>query len=173
MTTTPDTESPRFQAAGLLRVGTQQLVHSFLKTAHGKGALAHRAISPKHAVRVSSPTDWCQAVDAARQVAHAASDLIAQYASKARAQGISWATLAGAVGVHVDEDQDPARAAFVTVTAGRPAAAGPAFVVWLCPGCEHQVNDYGPYHPGNEVGHDDHCPRHLTDLAAYRAATRC
>jgi hypothetical protein len=157
----------------ILRTGSERVVHDVLRRLHGPDSITEQPIAPGLSSLVPTPSDWVQALGAARRVADAVNEMIDRYAVKARGVGTPWQTIAHALGLDtVAVGQDPAIVAFIVI-AGEPSQrTDDRYVQFRCAGCKESVRDYGPYNPhpaDSEKGHSDDCEVLAAAVAAFRA----
>jgi hypothetical protein len=156
---------------GRLVHAARRVIHEDLRLTHGDRALTMRPISTGYTMEVGTPTDFGQAVQAARRLRNSADAMIREYAKAARGAGITWEQLAEPLGITA-QNGDPAVWAFESVAEPRARRFDDVTVFWPCAACTMLVTDRGPYdaNPSNtERGHADGCSRHAREVAAHEA----
>ncbi len=113
-------------------------------------------------------TDPLEGIAAARRQEQAAAAAIRAHARAARAAGLSWAQIAGALGCKRDRGTSPAGEAFARL-ASDLGSGSPSFG-YTCRSCDQAVVDYGPEcgHPEDaERGHAGGCARLAAAVAEW------
>jgi hypothetical protein len=169
---------PQDDALDVLRSRTASTVLAYLRAEHGADAVVERPISPSLSMKVPTPANYGDAVQAARMVSGKARQMMIGYAQKARGEGTPWRDLIAPLGTADNDDDeygygdDGLNAAFLLV-AGRPSMRyDPIYATWTCTTCDKLIRDTGPLagHPTDaETGHTDDCARHAREIAAYLA----
>ena len=152
----------------------ERAIHRILTEKHGPGAVTRRPLSVRYPVEVDAPTDYRDAIKAARVASNVAQGLMREYARQARGHGLTWAEIAPSL-IEPDGDDygdDPALEAFRWVAPTPSQRFDPINCSWTCQTCGEFVTDRGPYEGPweDETGHAETCARHLADVAAARAS---
>ncbi len=112
-------------------------------------------------------TDPLEGIAAARRQEQAAAAAIRAHARAARAAGLSWAQIAGALGCKRDRGTSPAGEAFARL-ASDLGSGSPSFG-FTCGECGQTVIDYGPELAPHdaEQGHAGGCARFAATVAEW------
>jgi hypothetical protein len=112
------------------------------------------------------------ALETAHELERAAHDLVKHYIRLARQAGRSWSGIGYALDLHwtaVVSDESIADVAYSYAVEHQPSSGRRTFS-WICPACQRQVSDKGPWPdpPEQEDGHAADCARRTSELDAWR-----
>jgi hypothetical protein len=111
-------------------------------------------------------------LETAHELERAAHDLVEHYIRLARQAGRSWSEIGYALDLHwtaVVSDESIADVAYSYAGEHQPSTGRRTFS-WICPACQRQVSDKGPWPdpPEQEDGHAADCARRTSELDAWR-----
>ena len=114
-------------------------------------------------------------LETARELERAAHDLVEHYIRLARQAGRSWSEIGDALDLHwtaVVSDDSIADVAFDYAVQYKPSTGRRTFS-WMCPACEREVSDKGPWSdpPEQEDGHAADCARRTSELDEWPATS--
>ena len=147
------------------RTKTGRIVEELVLENAGKAGIVEREFLPGSVATVRRPAPLL-AIQAARQIAEQAQQLVTEFAREARGDGANWAEIGNALGISSNDAVPVAELAFETVAQDNER------VSWRCGSCGAYVSDSGPYtgYPDSyESGHAENCKRHIREIAAYEA----
>jgi hypothetical protein len=157
----------------ILRDGVTRTVERLLYAEHGNDAVVQRRISARFGdMTHSQPANYTDGIAAAMRVRNYARGLIAEYAGKARGDGVPWRDLAPVLDLDLDEYDDAGICAFKAIAPRPSQPFDQVYTTWTCASCDQFITDYGPYDGDpteEEKGHADTCARYNAEVAAVRA----